>query len=91
MAMNRQEAKALAGNWKQFDSFIWTDKPEDGDEYMIVLTMHKNSGLMAQSNASVINKRLANYTGSKDVIPQRFAHWLTGWIDGYSIRFVSNG
>lgn len=91
-----QAAKNAVGNWRRFDSFAWFHARElaDADERAIVYTHHRDSSLMAQSNAAVIEKALEPFTEGDDpeVIAERHTHWLCGWIDGYSIRvFDSNG
>jgi hypothetical protein len=77
----------VAGNWKEFDSFCWHDQPDDAEDFAIVYTVNRDSGLLAQSNAEQIAEALAPFPD--DAIPQRHRHWACGWIDGYAIRVGS--
>lgn len=91
-----QAAKKAVGNWRRFDSFAWFHASElnDADERAIIYTCHRDSSLMAQSNAAVIEKALEPFMEGDvpEVIAERHSHWAVGWIDGYSIRvFDGNG
>lgn len=84
-------AKAAAGNWKQLSSFSWHRRTDlaDAENWCLVYTHHRNSGLIDSSNATVIEKALRPYTCRRrdpDVVAERHSHWLCGWIEGYSIR-----
>lgn len=91
-----QAAKRAVGNWRRFDSFAWlyASDLEDADDRAIIYTHHRDSGLLAQSNAAQIEKALEPFTEGDDpeVIPEHHSHWAVGWIDGVSIRvFDGNG
>ena len=65
-------AKQAAGNWREFRCFVWRrtlDRPED---WAIIYTHHRDSGLLDISNASVIDKALAPYGG--DVLEEDHSH-----------------
>ena len=79
-------AKELVNNHAKFESFGWHDGPEDREEWCIVHTHNRDSGLLAQANAQVIAKRLAAFVKKGTVLAQHFGHWLCGWVDGYAIR-----
>lgn len=83
-------AKKAAGNWQRFDSFIWfRDRDlEDADQWSIVYTHNRDSGLLDQSNASVIAKAMAPFTEGVDplVVMESHHHWAVGHVDGFSIR-----
>ena len=83
-------AEALAGNWKEFDSFCWhrAYDLEDADAWMIWYTSHRDAGLLEQSNEKVINERLQPFTEGDDpaLVFERHSSWLVGHIDGFSIR-----
>ena len=93
--LDLQEAAELAaGNWKQFDSFVWyRNDIEDADNWSIVYSQHRDSGLIDESNASVIEREMMTFTDGDDpdVVAERHDHWLVGWIDGFSIRVFKNG
>lgn len=87
-------AKGAAGNWKRFDSFYWfRDDIEDAGNWAIFYTHHRDSGLLDQSNASVINKSLAPFTDGDDpdVVMESHNHWAVGSIEGFSLRVFRDG
>lgn len=88
-------AAELAGNWKKFDSFAWFRRRElaDPDAWAVVYTHHRDSGLLAQSNAEVIGKKLEPFTDGDDpdVVAESHGHWAVGNIDGFSIRVFKGG
>ena len=79
-------AALTAGNWREFGSFCWLTEPANADDFAVVYTRHRDSGLLDQSNAAVIARELAPYFGTGDCEPLRNSHWAVGWIDGYLIR-----
>jgi hypothetical protein len=88
-------AKEAAGNWRPFECFAWDrtrdlDRPED---WTIVYTHHRDSGLLDQSNAAAIEEALEPFTDGDDpdVVAERHNHWAVGWIDGFSIRVFNRG
>ena len=91
-------ARELAGNWLKFEmsitSFGWYDKPdENAEDWGIVHTHNRDSGLLAQSNAAVIEKALAPFleADDPDILAQSFNHWACGWVAGYAIRVYRDG
>lgn len=85
-------AKALAGNWRTFDSFAWFGRPEDADDWAIIYTHHRDSGLLDQSNARVLAKQLESYLDENALVAESHNHWAVGYIDGYSVKvFDSDG
>lgn len=85
----------LAGNWKKFDSFAWHSRREiDGPEnWAVVYTHHRDSGLLDRSNVGVIIEKLAPFTegDDPDVVEERHSHFAVGYIDGFSIRVFRDG
>lgn len=83
-------AKKAAGNWQRFDSFVWfRDKDvEDADQWAIIYTHNRDSGLLDQSNASVISKAMAPFTEGEEpsVVMESHSHWAVGHVDGFSVR-----
>ena len=83
-------AKALAGNWREFECFGWhrAYDLEDADSWMIYYTSNRDSGLLDQSNEQAINERLEEYADGEDpdVVFERHSHWAVGHVDGFSIR-----
>jgi len=77
-------------NWRKFDSFCWHDRPENADEFALVYTHNRDSGLIDQSNAHVIGEALAPFIDSGDVIPEHHGHFACGWVDGFAIRCGSD-
>jgi hypothetical protein len=88
-------AKEAAGSWRNFECFVWHRQSEvaDADNWAIMYTNHRDSGLIDQSNASVIEKALKAFTEGEDadVVFERHFHWAVGHIDGFSIRVYRNG
>ncbi len=90
-----EAAKQAAGNWQDFDCFIWHRKSEiaDADNWAIFYTHHRDSDLLDQSNASVIEEALEPFTEADDadVVFESHSHWAVGHIDGFSIRVFRKG
>lgn len=88
-------ARAAAGNWANFSCFIWfrqseLNKPEN---WTIIYTHNRDSGLLDQSNASVITKAMQPFAKGKDpdVVLESHHHWAVGHADGFSIRVFRRG
>jgi hypothetical protein len=85
-----EAAKTAAGNWRRFDSFIWfrDSELEDADQWAIVYTHNRDSGLLDQSNAAVIEKALEPFTqgDDADVVFESHSHWAVGHVNGASLR-----
>ena len=88
-------ATEAAGNWQKFDSFVWWRQREmdDADRWAIVYSHNRDSGLLDQSNASVIGKALEAFTegGDPDVVAEQHSHWAVGNVQGHSIRVYDGG
>ncbi len=86
-------ARSSAGNWQKFESFWWNGVREldDAENWAIIYTHHRDSTLLDQSNASVIDKTLEPFLNGDDVLAEHHSHWAVGWIDGYSIRVFRDG
>ena len=83
-------AKDLEGNWLKFPSFHWRtdDQPHDVERWCIYETRHRDSGLVAQSNAAAIAKYLEPFEEGDDPDVKDFSasHWAVGWTEGHAIR-----
>ena len=91
----KDAAKEAAGNWRKFECFIWfrnqeLKKPED---WSVIYTHHRDSGLLDQSNAAVIGKAMMPFTNGNDpdVIFESHSHWAVGSISGFSVRVFKRG
>jgi len=88
-------AKEAAGNWRHFECFAWhrASDLDDADNWCLVYTHHRDSELLDQSNAVVIEKMLEPFTKGKnpDVVAEHHHHWAVGWADGYGIRVFRRG
>ena len=89
-------ARELAGNWRKFESFIWygSSKLPDADNWAIVYTQNRDSRLLVQSNAGVMEAAMLPFTEGEDpdVLAEEHRHWVCGWIKGFAIRvFVRRG
>jgi hypothetical protein len=90
-----EAAEQAAGNWRDFDCFCWyrKDEIEDPENWAIVYTHHRDSGLLDQSNAHVIAAALEPFTDGDDpdVVMESHNHWAVGHVDGFSIRVFRVG
>ena len=89
-------ATQAAGNWQRFNSFVWLRgrEVEYADQWAIIYTHNRDSGLLDQSNAKVITKAMAPFTECDEpsVVRESHSHWAVGHVDGFSIRvFDRNG
>ena len=88
-------AKAAAGNWQRFESFCWFRESEidDPDNWAIIYTHNRDSGLLDQSNADAIAEAMEPFTegDDADVVFESHDHWAVGHVDGFSIRVYRNG
>lgn len=88
-------AHAAAGNYEKFSCFAWfrksdLKKPED---WSVIYTHNRDSGLLDQSNAAVINKAMKPFSDGDDpnVVFESHHHWAVGHVDGFSIRVFKRG
>lgn len=88
-------ASEAAGNWQDFTCFIWFRDGEldDAENWAIIYTHHRDSGLLDQSNAEVIRKAMEPFSegDDPDVVFESHNHWAVGHIDGFSVRVFRNG
>jgi len=88
-------AKQLAGNWQRFESFAWFRESEidDPDNWAIIYTHNRDSGLLDQSNADAVAEALKAFseTDDADVVFESHDHWAVGHVHGFSIRVYRNG
>ena len=85
----KSAAEALAGNWREFDSFVWhrAYDLEDAASWMIWYTSSRDAGLLEQSNEQAINKRLEPFAkgNDPDLVFESHSHWAVGHVDGFSV------
>jgi hypothetical protein len=94
-------AKELVGNWKKFECFYWRRSKdlEDPDNWCIVYTRNRDSGMLEQSNHAFIECEMVPFMEGMtdeeekdpDVVAERHDHWGPGWLEGYSIRVYKDG
>ncbi len=88
-------ANEAAGNWRDFSCFVWfrAKEVEDADDWAVIYTHHRDSGILDQSNAAVIAKALEQFTegDDPDVVFESHSHWAVGHIDGFSVRVFKDG
>ena len=88
-------ARDAAGNWKRCSCFCWDRLQEidDPDNWAIVYTHNRDSGLLAQSNAAAIADVLRPFSETEhpDVVFESHSHWAVGHVDGFSIRVYRDG
>ena len=85
-----EAASQAAGNWKRYSCFCWDRLREidDPDDWAIIYTHHRDSGLLDQSNAASMADALRSFSESEnlDVVFESHAHWAVGHVDGFSMR-----
>src|SRR4051794_18024397 len=91
----KDAAREAAGNWADFHCFAWFRRNEikDPENWAIIYTHNRDSGLLDQSNASVIEAALMPFSevNDPDVVQERHSHWLCGHVSGFSIRIFKKG
>ena len=89
-------ANEAAGNWKRFgpvSSGTESVRFADSDNWAIIYTHNRDSGLLTMSNADVIAKAMEPFTETDDpdVVMESHDHWAVGHVDGFSIRVYRDG
>lgn len=88
-------AHEAAGNWQEFSCFVWFRESEvaDPDNWAIIYTHNRDSGLLDQSNAAVIAKAMRPFSkgNDPDVVFESHHHWAVGHVDGFSLRCFNKG
>jgi hypothetical protein len=88
-------AREAAGNWRSWTCFVWDRLREidDPDDWAIIYTHHRDSGLLDQSNAAAMADALRSFSESEnpDVVFESHAHWAIGHVDGFSMRVYRDG
>jgi hypothetical protein len=88
-------AKEAAGNWKSWTCFVWDRERDldDAENWAIVYTHNRDSGLLDLSNADAITEAMEPFTegDDPDVVMESHDHWAVGHVDGFSIRVYRNG
>ena len=83
-------AREAAGNWRSWTCFVWDREREidDAENWSIVYTHNRDSGLLAQSNAAAIADVLRPFseTENPDVVFESHPHWAVGHVDGRARR-----
>lgn len=86
----KDAAKLAAGNWQRFNCFVWYRDPEPKkpEDWSVIYTHNRDSGLLDQSNAAVIRKAMLPFTegDDPDVVFESHSHWAVGHVDGFSLR-----
>ena len=61
---------------------------DDAGNWAVIYTQNRDSGLLDQSNAAVIEKALQPFSDGDDpdVVFESHSHWAVGHVDGFSIR-----
>ena len=83
-------ATEAAGNWQRFNSFVWfrDDDIPESEDWAIIYTHNRDSGLLSLSNAAAIAKAMEPFTegDDPDVVVESHSHWAVGHVDGFSMR-----
>lgn len=90
-----EAAAAATGNWQKFECFVWFRESEldDAENWAVIYTSHRDSGLLDESNAAAIGKTLESFIDGDDpdVVFESHSHWAVGYVDGFSIRVFRDG
>jgi hypothetical protein len=88
-----ERAAKAAGNWRRFESFGWDhSRDEDADQWTVVYTHNRDSGLLDQSNAAAIEREMEPFIEDGTARSESHGHWACGWVDGYAIRvYLADG
>ncbi len=90
-----EAAREAAGNWQDFNCFVWDRLREidDPENWAIVYTHNWDSRLLDLSNADAISEAMKPYTEGDDpnVVMESHSHWAVGHVDGFSLRVFRNG
>ena len=77
-----EAAEKAASNWRDFSCFWWIRAREIAapEDWAIIYTHNRDSGLLDQSNASVIAKAMKPFadTDDPDVVFESHSHWAVG-------------
>ena len=89
-------AAEYCGNWREFQSFGWSDKPEGAADYAIIYTTQRDAPLTQESNTAVFTKLLeveveAERVSSDDIYYEEHSHWAVGWVGGFVVRVRRDG
>ena len=88
-------ASEAAGNWQRFTCFVWDRARDldDPDDWAIIYTHNRDSGLLDVSNADAIARALTPFTEAddSDVVFESHSHWAVGHVDGFSVRVFRDG
>ncbi len=91
----KEAAKEAAGNWRRFSCFVWWRERDidDSENWAVIYSHHRDSGLLDQSNAAIIRKALLPFTDTDepDVVFESHSHWAVGYVDGFSLRVFKRG
>jgi hypothetical protein len=83
-------AREAAGNWRSWTCFVWDREREidDAENWSIIYTHNRDSGLLSQSNAAVIAEALESFSETEipDVVFESHSHWAVEHVDGFSMR-----
>jgi hypothetical protein len=87
LSSDKTAAAHFANNHANYDSFAWFSEPEDSKNWTLYYTQNRDSGLLDQSNAAQIDKRLEKFLKHDCLIrAEHHSHWACGWVEGYAIR-----
>jgi hypothetical protein len=88
-------ANEAAGNWRRFSCFVWFRERDipDPDNWAVIYTHNRDSGLLDQSNSQQIAEALEPYTegDDPDVVMESHDRWAVGHVDGFSVRVLRDG
>lgn len=91
----KDAAQEAAGNWRDFDCYVWFREKDlaDAEMWAVIYTCNRDSRLLDQSNAAVIAKAMLPFAegDDPDVVFESHSHWAVGHVDGFSVRVFKRG
>ena len=88
-------AQKLANNHSNFESFAWSARPDDGQNWTIVYTSQRDNecNALVKANSVTFADALRPFSSGDDpdVQFESHNHWAVGYMDGFSIRVYRGG
>ena len=88
--METKELEAMAKEWvnnhSKFSSFSWYEAPKDKENWCLITTSHRDSGILEKSNEVAILERMSQFIENGETELHSFSHWLVGHEDSIAVR-----
>jgi len=81
-----EAADQLAGNWRKFESFAWSEAPEDGHLWALIPCNHRDMTWQDRQRLRLPGEREIVRRGSETLFIMRARHWAVGWMDHIAVK-----